>query len=137
MDIPSFEKLTRFIRYYILTSTTQAESGHATSALSAVELAVTLFFKYLRADLDHPENLTNDRFILSKGHTSPLLYALYAAAGKVTEKELLKLRTLESTLEGHPTMRFPWTEVPTGSLGQGLSVGVGEALALRMQLTTN
>jgi transketolase len=133
MDMTSLGKLVRLIRYYILTSTTTAGSGHATSALSAVELATMLFFKYLRADLDHPENFANDRFILSKGHASPLLYALYAAAGKVTEEELLKLRTLESPLEGHPTMRFPWTEVPTGSLGQGLSVAIGEAIALRVK----
>ena len=135
MDKTALEKLATLIRYYILTSTTQAGSGHATSSLSAVEIAVTLFFRYLRSDLDDPAQPANDRFILSKGHASPLLYALYAVAGKLSEKDLLGLRTFDSPLEGHPSMRFPFTEVPTGSLGQGLSVGIGEALALRMRVT--
>ncbi len=137
MDRPALEKLARLIRYYILTMTTAAGSGHATSSLSAVELATTLFFKYLRYDLDNPQNPTNDRVIFSKGHASPLYYALYAAAGKITEEELLKYRTFGSVLEGHPTNRFPYTEAPTGSLGQGLSIGAGEALALRAAMTNH
>src|SRR6185369_2372259 len=73
-----------------------------------------------------------DRLIFSKGHASPLFYSLYAAAGKVSEKEMLSLRKMSSRLEGHPTMLFPYTEVPTGSLGQGLSVGVGMALNAKL-----
>lgn len=133
MDKAALENLSRLIRYYILVQTQAAQSGHTTSSLSAVELATVLFFNHLRYDLERPANPVNDRFILSKGHASPLFYALYGAAGKLTEKELKKYRSLESTLEGHPSLRFPYTEALTGSLGQGLSFGVGTALALRMQ----
>lgn len=120
----NLESLVRRIRRYILTSTTAAGSGHPTSSLSAVELMTTLFFKYFKK---------NDRLIFSKGHASPLFYALYTAAGKISESELMEYRTFDSVLEGHPSMRFPYTEVPTGSLGQGLAVGMGEALGLKLQ----
>lgn len=122
------EKLTNLIRYYILLATTSAGSGHATSSLSAVELMTVLFFKHFRYDLDNPANPGNDHLIFSKGHASPLFYSLFAAAGKITEEKLKTLRDFKSELEGHPTMRFAYTEAPTGSLGQGLSVGVGIAL---------
>ncbi|MBU0596674.1 transketolase [Patescibacteria group bacterium] len=119
----------KLLRYYILKSTTQAGSGHPTTCLSAVELMGTLMFGgFFRADLDSPEYHNNDRLIFSKGHAAPLLYALYALAGKVSEKQLMSLRKINSPLEGHPTMRFPYTEVATGSLGQGLSIGVGMAM---------
>lgn len=109
--------------------TTRAGSGHATSSLSAVELCATLFFNgHFRYDSARPGNPHNDRIIFSKGHASPLFYALWAAAGAVRPSELLKLRTFNSPLEGHPTMRFKFSEAATGSLGQGLSVGVGMAL---------
>ena len=146
MELAELQKLARLIRYYILLQTYSAQSGHTTSALSAVELATALFFKYFRADLENnsplpPLNLRggggalNDRFILSKGHASPLFYALYTAAGKITEKELAAYRTFDSVLEGHLSVRFPYTEGLTGSLGQGLSMGVGEALALRARIS--
>jgi transketolase len=96
-----------------------------------VELVTLLYFKYLRADLDQPQNPANDRVIFSKGHASALFYSLYGGAGKLTEEELMKYRTFDSPLEGHPTSRFPFTEAATGSLGQGLSIGVGEAWAMR------
>lgn len=125
----NLSELTKLIRYYILTSTTAAGSGHPSSSLSGVELMTALMFGgFFKADLNDVHNPNNDRLIFSKGHASPLFYALYAAAGKVSEAELLKLRTFDSPLEGHPTLRFPYTEVATGSLGQGLSVGVGMAL---------
>lgn len=125
-------KLSKLIRYYILLMTTTAGSGHATSSLSAVELMVSLLFGGIfKADLDDPKNPVNDRLIFSKGHASPLFYALYAAAGKLTEKDLLTYRKFDSNLEGHPTLRFPYTEAPTGSLGQGLSIGLGMALAAK------
>ncbi len=124
--------LCKLLRYYILTSTTKAGSGHATSSLSAVELMAVLFYKHFRFDLDDPEFLNNDRLIFSKGHASPLFYALYAGAGKISEKEMLSLRQIDSVLEGHPTKRFKYTEVPTGSLGQGLSAGVGMALSAKL-----
>lgn len=123
------EKIAQLIRYYILVSTTKAGSGHPTSSLSATDLmAVLMFGGFFRFDFDNPKNPLNDRLIFSKGHASPLFYSLYAAAGKLSEEDLLKLRTFGSNLEGHPTMEFPYTEAPTGSLGQGLSIGVGMAL---------
>lgn len=126
---PSLTQLARLIRYYTLTSTTAAGSGHPSSCLSAADIMTTLMFGgYFRADLAHPEHPTNDRLIFSKGHAAPLLYALYAAAGRLSEAELLTLRDFDSPLEGHPTLRFPYTEATTGSLGQGLSIGVGMAL---------
>jgi transketolase len=125
----NLDQLAKLIRYNILVSTTEAGSGHPSSSLSATDLmAVLMFGDFYKFDLDHPEYINNDRLIFSKGHASPLFYSLYAAAGKVSEKELLSLRKFGSKLEGHPTMEFPYTEVPTGSLGQGLSVGLGMAL---------
>ncbi len=121
------------MRADILRSTTAAASGHPTSSLSGVELMAELFFHgHFRADLNKPRNPANDRFIISKGHASPLLYSIYAAAGKIRPAELLRLRKHGSILEGHPAIRFPYTEVPTGSLGQGLSVGAGIAEAGRL-----
>src|SRR3989338_9339713 len=129
MNSERLAELAALIRYYIIVSTTAAGSGHPTSSLSATDLmTVLLFGGFFRADLDIPKYPNNDRLIFSKGHASPLFYALYAAAGKVTEEELLSLRKFDSPLEGHPTMRFRYTEAATGSLGQGLSVGVGMAL---------
>ena len=126
------KKLSDLVRYYILESTTAAGSGHPTSSLSAVELMVALLFGgRFRADLDNPDYPNNDRFILSKGHASPLFYALYAAAGRIDEDELRTLRRFGSRLEGHPTLAFPYTEAATGSLGQGLSIGVGMAMTAK------
>ncbi len=123
------EKLAKLIRYYILTSTTEAGSGHPTSALSAADLMTVLYFGgFLKYDLVKPNDHNNDRVIFSKGHAVPLLYALYAAAGKVSVQELKTLRKFNSRLEGHPTAVFPYAEAATGSLGQGLSIGVGMAL---------
>ena len=132
LNINKLKALANLIRYYIVVSTTTAGSGHLTSSLSAVELMTVLFFGgFFNYDLKNPSNQNNDRLIFSKGHASPLFYALYGAAGAITEKELLTLRKFSSNLEGHPTMNFPFTEVPTGSLGQGLSVGVGIALSAK------
>ena len=120
--------------------TTAAGSGHPTSSLSAVEAMSVLLFgrweqnkAFFHFDPAQPDNPANDRLIFSKGHAAPLYYALWAAAGVLEEHELMTLRRFDSPLEGHPTRRFALTEVPTGSLGQGLSVGVGEALSLRAQ----
>ena len=126
--------LAKNIRRWILLMTTAAGSGHATSSLSATDLLTTLFFGgFFRADLRRPKNPNNDRIIFSKGHAAPLLYALYAAAGIIPERELVSLRKFGSRLEGHPIpSSFPFAEAATGSLGQGLSVGLGMAMAARM-----
>ena len=126
-----FKNLAKFIRYLCLEMTTRAGSGHLTTSLSAADLATVLFFDKLRFDLASPKNPENDRLIFSKGHASPLLYALYRVAGVVSDKELSTYRQLGSRLEGHPTPSFPYVEVATGSLGQGLSVGVGMALSAK------
>ncbi|MFD9910007.1 transketolase [Streptomyces sp. NPDC059063] len=107
-----------------------AGSGHPTSSLSAADLMAVLLARHLQYDFARPDHPGNDRFILSKGHASPLLYAAYKAAGAVDDEELLTFRTQGSRLEGHPTpRRLPWVEAATGSLGQGLAVGVGMALS--------
>ncbi len=136
MDLKLFTDLTRQIRYDILRMTRSVGSGHPTSCFSAVELVTLMFFKYFRFDLDNPEYPGNDRLIFSKGHASALYYALFAAAGKINEEELLKYRTFGSPLEGHPTRRFLFTEVATGSLGQGLSIGAGEAWVFKSMLNS-
>lgn len=123
------EKIARLIRYFIVCSTTEAGSGHPTSSLSATDLMTGLLFGgTFRYDVDNPDHPNNDRLVFSKGHASPLFYALWTAAGKVTEQELMDLRKFGSPLEGHPTMAFPYVEASTGSLGQGLPVGLGIAL---------
>ncbi len=122
------------IREEIIYSTTEAGSGHPTSSLSAVEVAVSLYFGgFLRYDPKNPHWPQRDRFILSKGHASPLLYAVLAEAGYFPKEELHTLRKMGSPLEGHPNMRrLPGVEASTGSLGQGLSIGIGHALAVRL-----
>ena len=125
-------ELARQIRRWCLEMTTHAGSGHVTSAFSATELMVGLCFGgYFRYDAGEPSRPNNDRLIFSKGHASPLFYALWAAAGKVDPAELRTYRRFGSTLEGHPTRRFPFAEAATGSLGQGLGIGVGMALNAR------
>jgi transketolase len=124
----------RAIRRDIITSTTAAGSGHPTSSLSGVEIAVALYFGgVLRYDPRNPHWPERDRFILSKGHAAPLLYAVLAEAGYFPTDLLPTLRKLDSPLEGHPNMRrLPGVEASTGSLGQGLSLGAGHALATRL-----
>ena len=121
-------QLARLVRYFILRATTEAGSGHPTSSLSATDVMTTLYFKYLHFDGKDPKNPNNDRVIFSKGHAAPLLYALCTAAGWMSEAELMTLRKLGSPIQGHPTPLFPYAEAATGSLGQGLSVGLGMAL---------
>jgi transketolase len=106
-----------------------AKSGHPTSAMSAADLMAVLVDGYLRYDYDTPKSPANDRLIFSKGHASTLVYAIFRAAGAITEEELLTYRRFGSRLEGHPTPVLPWIDVGTGSLGQGLPIGVGTALA--------
>lgn len=129
MATSTLTKLATRVRYDILHMTTEAGSGHPTSSLSATDLLTGLFFGgTFRFDLDHPQNPCNDRIIFSKGHASPLFYALYAAAGVLSQEELLTYRRMGSPLEGHPTPRFAYAEAATGSLGQGLGIGIGIAM---------
>ncbi|RIE14777.1 transketolase [Candidatus Cryosericum hinesii] len=129
MATSTLTKLATRVRYDILHMTTEAGSGHPTSSLSATDLLTGLFFGgTFRFDLNHPQNPCNDRIIFSKGHASPLFYALYAAAGVLSQEELLTYRRMGSPLEGHPTPRFAYAEAATGSLGQGLGIGVGIAM---------
>lgn len=130
MNIDFIKEISETIRYYILRSTSLAGSGHLTSSLSAVELMTTLFHgNFFKYDIQKPNNKNNDILIFSKGHASPLLYSLWASVGGLEYKELDTLRIFGSRLEGHPTLQFPYTFAPTGSLGQGLSIGIGSALA--------
>jgi len=117
------------MRWLILNATGRAGSGHPTSSLSAVELMSCLFFGgFFRYRLDEPAHPNNDRLIFSKGHASPLFYALWTAAGALSEEEMMTYRAFGSPLEGHPSTALPYTEAATGSLGQGLSIGVGMAM---------
>lgn len=116
------------LRIHSIRATTKAGSGHPTSCCSAADIVATLFFSVMRFDPKNPRNPDNDRFVLSKGHAAPLLYAAWAEVGLFDPQQLLELRTLESDLEGHPTPRLAFVDMATGSLGQGLSVGVGIAL---------
>jgi transketolase len=109
----------------------EAKSGHPTSAMSAADLMAVLVDGYLRYDFDAPKSPANDRLVFSKGHASTLLYSIYRAAGVVSNEELLSYRKHGSRLEGHPTPVLPWVDVATGSLGQGLPIGVGTALAAK------
>ena len=122
------ERKATNLRIHSITSTSEAGSGHPTTCLSAADIVSALFFHAMRYDCADAQNPNNDRFILSKGHAAPLLYAAYAEAGIIPVDNLATLRQIDSILEGHPTPRFEWTEVATGSLGQGLSLGLGMAL---------
>jgi transketolase len=126
--------MTKRLRAHIIRSTTAAGSGHPSSSLSMVELLTVLYFgDVLRYDPDNPGDPERDRFILSKGHGAPGLYAVLAEAGYFPLEELTDLRKLGSPLEGHPNMcRLAGVEASTGSLGQGLSIGIGHALAGRL-----
>jgi transketolase len=108
-----------------------AKSGHPTSAMSAADLVAVLLDGYLRFDFSDPKSVANDRLVFSKGHASTLLYAILRAAGVVSDDELMHYREHGSMLEGHPTPLIPWVDVATGSLGQGLPIGVGMALAAK------
>ncbi|HET6384860.1 MAG TPA: transketolase [Armatimonadota bacterium] len=117
------------IRIDSIRSTTAAGSGHPTSSLSGADLMAVLMANYLHYRFDCPEDPANDHLIFSKGHASPLLYAMYRAAGAISDDEMMTLRKFGSRLQGHPTPVIPWVDVATGSLGQGLPIGVGVALA--------
>jgi transketolase len=129
--VAALKNIATRLRIDSVRATTEAASGHPTTCCSAADITAALFFAEMRYDPHHPENPDNDRFILSKGHAAPLLYAAWAEAGIIRREDLLNLRRFDSDLEGHPTPRLPWVDVATGSLGQGLCAGVGIALNAR------
>src|SRR3989442_13627137 len=131
-SIDTLKEKGRRLRIHSLKATTEAGSGHPSSCLSAADLMSVVFFNEMRFDPRDSRNPANDRFVLSKGHAAPLLWAAYAEASFISEKDVLTLRQLDSNLEGHPTARMPWVDVATGSLGQGLSAGLGNALAAHL-----
>src|SRR5215472_3126432 len=125
------DKATR-LRIDSVRSTSAAGSGHPTSCASAAEIMSVLFFSIMRYDPKDPKNSANDVFVLSKGHAAPILYSAWAEAGLFSREQLLNLRRIDSDLEGHPTPRLSFVDVTTGSLGQGLSAGIGLALDARL-----
>jgi transketolase len=129
--IPALKNIATQLRIDSARSTTQAGSGHPTSCFSMADITSALFFAEMRFDPKDPRNPDADRFILSKGHAAPILYAAWAEAGAFDRSELLKLRELGSDLEGHPTPRLPFVDVATGSLGQGICAAIGSALNAR------
>ncbi|GAA1010386.1 transketolase [Streptomyces sp. F-3] len=130
MNTDELVELGQQLRVDSVRAAAAAGSGHPTSSMSAADLMAVLLANHLHYDFENPEHPGNDRFVLSKGHASPLLYSAYKAAGVLDDEELLTFRARGSRLEGHPTPRqLPWVETATGSLGQGLPVGVGIALA--------
>lgn len=129
MNLELCQTLARQLRADSIRCSTAAGSGHPTSSLSAADLMAVLLLGHLRYDWSKPEDLANDHLIFSKGHASPLDYSIFRAAGAITDDELMTFRKFGSRLEGHPTPLLPWIDVATGSLGQGLPVAVGVALA--------
>ena len=131
VHVPALMNIATRLRIDSLRSTSEAGSGHPSTCCSAAEIVAALFFAEMRYDPGDPQNPDNDRFVLSKGHAAPVLYAAWAEAGFLSPEDLLTLRRLDSDLEGHPTPRLPFADVATGSLGQGLCAGVGIALNAR------
>ena len=129
-----YTKKAALLRKLCLVTTSAAGSGHPTSCMSCADLVAVLFDRFFRYDIASPDDANNDRFILSKGHVAPLLYAAYALSGAFPVEDLTTLRTISSPLEGHPTPEFRYAEAATGSLGQGLSVGAGMALFAKKQI---
>ena len=128
-DHDTLATLGRQLRIDAIRASTAAGSGHPTSSMSAADLMAVLLADHLQYDFGAPDDPRNDHLIFSKGHATPLLYALYRAAGAIDDEELLSYRQRGSRFEGHPVPVLPWVDVATGSLGQGLPIGVGIALA--------
>jgi transketolase len=129
LDREQLHELAQQLRADSVRAAAAAGSGHPTSSMSAADLMAVLLARHLRYDFSEPENPANDHLVFSKGHASPLLYGLYKMAGAIDDEELLTFREFGSRLQGHPTPEIPWVDVATGSLGQGLPISVGMALA--------
>ena len=128
-DAQQWRELGQQLRVDSIRSSAAAGSGHPTSSMSAADLMAVLLAKHLRYDFSDPENPNNDHLIFSKGHASPLVYSVYKAAGAISDEDLLSFRKFGSNFQGHPTPVLPWVDVATGSLGQGLPIAVGVAMA--------
>jgi len=129
--IPALKNLATQLRIDSIRATSESGTGHPTSCMSMADIMAALFFAEMRFDPKDPKNTEADRFVLSKGHAAPILYAAWAEAGAFDRSELLKLRDISSDLEGHPTPRLPFVDVATGSLGQGICAAIGSALNAR------
>jgi transketolase len=129
--VPALKNIATRLRIDSIRSTSEAGSGHPTSCCSMADIMAALFFAEMRFDPKDPHHPDSDRFVLSKGHAAPILYAAWAEAGAFDRSELLKLRRIDSDLEGHPTPRLPFVDVATGSLGQGICAAIGTALNAR------
>jgi transketolase len=129
ITVEELQELGQQLRVDSVRAAAAANSGHPTSSMSAADLIAVLAANHLRYDWDRPDHPNNDHLIFSKGHASPLLYSLYKACGAITDEDLLSFRRFGSKIEGHPTPVLPWVDVATGSLGQGLPIGVGVAMA--------
>src|SRR5438874_145910 len=128
-DLEFVRQLGQQIRVDSIRCSTAAGSGHPTSSMSAADLIAVLIARYLQYDWARPKDPNNDHLIFSKGHASPLYYSMLKAVGAITDTELLTFRKFGSRLQGHPTPALPWVDVATGSLGQGLPIAVGVAMA--------
>ncbi len=129
VDIKTLEKIAKRVRYKVVKMIGLAKSGHPGGSLSAVDVMVALYFAIMDYD---PNKKDRDRFVLSKGHAAPALYAILSELNIIDEEELWKLRKLEGKLQGHPSMDTPGVEIATGSLGQGFSAAVGMALGYKI-----
>ena len=133
MDKKYFEDLAAGLRVDVIKEVFKAGSGHPGGSLSATDIMTALYFKEMNIDPENPDMPERDKFVLSKGHAAPILYAALANRGFFPKEELASLRKLGSSLQGHPNMhKVPGVEMSTGSLGQGFSVSVGMALANKM-----
>lgn len=129
-SLASLEQITKTLRRDIVKMVTESASGHPGGSLSSVEIITTLYFNEMNVDINNPKNPNRDRFVLSKGHAAPVLYAALAEKGFFNKEELMKLRKMGAMLQGHPNMNYiPGVDMSTGSLGQGISAAVGMALA--------
>lgn len=132
-QVSQLESYAQAIRYSIVSMVTEAQSGHPGGSLSAADILTTLYFAEMNVNPEKPHQVDRDRFVLSKGHAAPVLYATLAERGFFPKEELLTLRKINSRLQGHPSMKsLPGIDMSTGSLGQGLSVASGMALAARL-----
>src|SRR5215217_9631079 len=130
-SVAALRDIATQLRIDSVASTSHAGSGHPTTCLSAADIMAVLFFSEMRFDATNPQDPDNDRFVLSKGHAAPILYAAWAEAGLFPRERLMELRSFESDLEGHPTPRLNFVDVATGSLGQGICAAIGTALNAR------